>query len=119
MIKETLENTRSISIPDEVFRYAVDQAIKTGIIASEDSFTNGFYDVRVRQPKWMRHADSHLTEMEIQDLPETVADLFEIAPELEFKFRISITAEGDQPSAEVLKEINEALQKVTDKLKFD
>ena len=119
LIKETLENTRSISIPDEVFRYAVDQAIKTGIIASEDSFTNGFYDVRVRQPKWMRHADSHLTEMEIQDLPETVADLFEIAPELEFKFRISITAEGDQPSAEVLKEINEALQKVTDKLKFD
>ena len=95
LIKETLENTRSISIPDEVFRYAVDQAIKTGIIASEDSFTNGFYDVRVRQPKWMRHADSHLTEMEIQDLPETVADLFEIAPELEFKFRISITAEGD------------------------
>ena len=119
LIKETLENTRSISIPDEVFRYAVDQAIKTGIIASEDSFTNGFYDVRVRQPKWMRHADSHLTEMEIQDLPETVADLFEIAPELEFKFRISITAEGDQPSVEVLKEINEALQKVTDKLKFD
>ena len=119
LIKETLENTRSISIPDEVFRYAVDQAIKTGIIASEDSFTNGFYDVRVRQPKWMRHADSHLTEMEIQDMAEVVSDLVEIAPELEFKFRISVTAEGDQPSEEVLKEINETLQNVTDKLKFD
>lgn len=119
LIKEALENARSISIPDEVFRYAVDQAIKTGIIASDDSFINGFYNVRVRQPKWMRHADSHLTEIELQDMSEVVSDLIEIAPELEFKFRVSITAEGDQPSDDVLKEINEALQKVTEELKFD
>lgn len=119
LLKEVLEEKRGISITDEVFRYAVDQAIKTGIIASDDSLINGFYNVRVRQPKWMRHADSHLTDMEIQDIPETVVNLFEIAPELEFKFRISVTAEGDQPSDEVLKEINEALQKVTEKLKFD
>lgn len=57
--------------------------------------------------------------MNIQDLTETVSDLAEIAPELEFKYRISITAEGDQPSKEVMEKINEALQKVTEKLKFD
>ena len=119
LIKETLETKRGITISDDVFRYAVEEAIKIRIIVSDDPLTNGFYDARVRQPKWLGYAKSHLTEIEIQDLPETVADLAEIAPELDFKFCISITAEGDQPLAEVLEKINEALQKVTDKLKFD
>ena len=119
LIKETLETKRGITISDDVFRYAVEEAIKIRIIVSDDLLTNGFYDARVRQPKWLGHAESHLTETEIQDLPEPVADLAEMAPELDFKFRIIITAEGDQPSAEVLEKINEALKKVTDKLKFD
>ena len=119
LIKETLEAKRGISIFDDVFRYAVEQAIKIGIIASDEgSLTNGFYKTRVRKPAWMRHAASYLTELEIQDLTETVADLAEIAPELDFKFRITISAEGDPPSSEVLEKINEALRKVTDKLKF-
>ena len=120
LIKEALEAKRGVSIPDDVFRYAVEQAIKIGIIASDDTFlTNGFYKIRVRKPAWMCHAESYLTEIEIQDLPERVADLAAIAPELDFKFRISISAEGEQPSNEVVKKINEVLQKVTDKLKFD
>ena len=120
LIKETLEAKRGISIPDDVFRYAVEQAIKIGIIASDaESLTNGFYKVRVRKPAWMRHAESQLTELEIQDLTEMVIDLADIAPELDFQFRITITAEGESPSNEMLEKINEALQKVTDKLKFD
>ena len=119
LIKEALEAKRGISIPDDVFRYAVEQAIKVGIIASDESLTNGFYKIRVRKPAWMRHVESHLTEIEIQDLAEAVADLADIAPELDFKFRISISAEGEPPSNEVLERINAALQKVTDKLKFD
>lgn len=119
LIKETLETKRGISIPDDVFRYAVEQAIKIGIIASDESLTNGFYKIRVRKPAWMQHAESNLTEVEIQDLAEAVADLANIAPELDFKFRISISAEGEPPSNEVLEQINQALQKVTDKLKFD
>ncbi|MXY29380.1 ATP-binding protein [Candidatus Poribacteria bacterium] len=119
LIKETLEAKRGISISDDVFRYAVEQAIKTGIIASDaESLTNGFYKTRVRKPAWMRHAESELTELEVQELPETVIDLAEIAPELDFKFRITISAEGGPPSSEVLEKINEALRKVTDKLKF-
>ena len=64
----------------------------------------------------MRDAKSELTEMEIQNLAEMVIDLADIAPELDFKFHISITAEGEPPSNEVLEKINDALQKVTDKL---
>ncbi|RKU19960.1 hypothetical protein C6500_09670 [Candidatus Poribacteria bacterium] len=119
LIKEALEAKRGVSIPDDVFRYAVEQAIKVGIIASDQSLTNGFYKIRVRKPAWMRHAESELTEIEIQDLAEMVIDLADIAPELDFKFRISITAEGESPSNEVLEKINEVFQKVTDKLKFD
>ena len=118
LIKEALEAKRGISIPDDVFRYAVEQAIKVGIIASDESLSNGFYKIRVRKPAWIRQAESHLIETEIQDLAEAVADLANIAPELDFKFRITITAEGEPPSKEVLEQINEALQKVTDKLKF-
>ena len=120
LIKETLEAKRDISISDDVFRYAVEQAIKVGIIASDSkSLTNEFYEIRVRKPAWVRHAESHLTEIEIQDLADTVSDLIDTAPELDFKFRISITAEGEPPSNEVLEQINDALQKVTDKLKFE
>ncbi|MDE0014698.1 MAG: DUF499 domain-containing protein [Candidatus Poribacteria bacterium] len=119
LIKEALETKRGVSIPDDVFRYAVEQAIKVGIIASDEPLTNGFYKIRVRKPAWMRHAESELTEGQIQDLAEKVIDLANIAPELDFQFRITITAEGEPPSNEVLEQINEALQKVTDKLKFD
>ncbi len=120
LIKETLEAKRGISISDDVFRYAVEQAIKIGIIASDDEpLTNGFYKIRVRKPAWMRHTDSQLTELEVQELTETVITLANIAPELDFKFRITITAEGEPPSSEVLEQINTALRKVTDKLKFE
>ena len=119
LIKETLENKRGYTISDEVFLYAVREAIMIGIIASEDSVIDEFYDVRVRQPDWLAHTDSLLTEFEIQDLVDTVPNLVEIAPEIEFKFRIAITAEGEKPSEEELKKINEFLQKITDKLKFE
>lgn len=120
LIKETLEANISISvIPDDVFLEAVKGAIDSGLIVLDGSLTADFYHVSVRQAAWIRHTESLLTETEIQDLAETVGDLIEISPELDFQFRITITAEGEPPSNEVLEKINDALQKVTDKLKFD
>ena len=119
LIKETLESTVGVSIPDDVFRIAAQQAINSGIIVSDDPLTNELYQIRVRKPSWARHAEAHLTESEIQDLRQTVIDLADIAPELDFRFRIAITAEGETPSKEVLNQINEAFRNVTDKLTFD
>ena len=119
LIKETLESKKGVSIPDDVFRNAAEQAIDRGIIILADPFTNDLYQIHVRQPSWIRHAESHLTETEIQDLTETIGNLVEIAPELDFKFRIAITAEGEPPSDEVLEQINAALRKVTGQLKFN
>lgn len=119
LIKETLEANIGVLIPDHVFLEAAKGAIESGFIVLDGSLTDDFYHVPVRQAAWVRHVESLLTEAEIQDLAEAVADLAEIAPELDFQFRITITAEGEPPSNEVLEKINEALQKVTDKLKFD
>ncbi len=118
-IKEKLESKKGVSIPDNVFRNAVQKASDHNIITLIDSSTGDYYQIHVKQPSWMRHTESYLTEVEIQDLSETIGALFEIAPELDFKFRISITAEGDPPPDEVLEQINEALRKVTDQLKFN
>ncbi len=118
-IKERLESKKGVSIPDEVFRNAVQKAVDDKIINLVDPLTDDLYQIRVKRPSWIGHAESHLTEIEIQDLTETIGALIEIAPELDFNFRIAITAEGDPPSAEVLEQINEALRKVADQLKFD
>ena len=118
-IKERLEAKKGRSIPDDLFRNAVQKAVDQEIITLVDPLTDDLYQIRVKQPSWMRHAESNLTEIEIQDLSETIGSLFEIAPELDFKFRISITVKGDPPSDEVLEQINEELRKVADQLKFD
>ena len=120
LIKKTLETNIDISvIPDDVFLEAVKGAIDNGLIVLDGSLTDNFYHVSVRQAAWVRRVESLLTESEIQDLAGTVVDLAEIAPELDFQFHITITAEGEPPSSEVLEKINKALQKITDKLKFD
>lgn len=119
LIKETLESNIGTTISDHVFLGAVEGAIDSGLIILDGSLTPDFYHLPVRLAKWIRHTESLLKEIEIQDLPEIVADLAEIAPELDFQFRVTITAEGEPPSNEVLEKINEALRKVTDKLKFD
>ena len=119
LIKETLESNIGTTIPDHAFLEAAKGAIDSGLIISDGSLTDDFYRVQVRQAAWVGHAESRLTEIEIQDLAGIVDDLIEIAPELDFQFRVTINAEGEPPSNEVLEKINEALQKVTDKLKFD
>lgn len=118
-VKERLESKKGVSIPDDLFRDAVKKASDHNIITLVDSLTDDLYEVRVRKPSWTRYAESNLEGKEIQDLAEAIGDLIEIAPELDFKFRISITVEGEPPSAEVLEQINEALREVTDQLKFD
>ena len=119
LIKETLETNIGTTIPDPVFLEAARGAVSSGLIVSDGVLTDDFYHVLVRQAAWVGNTESRLTEIEIQDLAGAVGDLLEIAPELDFQFRVTITAEGEPPSNELLEKINEALQRVTDKLMFD
>ena len=118
-IKDTLESKKGVPISDGVFRYAVEQALKNKLIIADGPSVNDFYQMPVRLPLWVGHAESRLTETQIQDFAETISDLSEIAPELEFEFRLVVTAEGENPTKEVLEQINDAFRKVTDKLSFN
>ncbi len=118
-IKETLESEKGLSIPDDIFRSAANQALNLKLIISEGPPVDDFYQTRVRQPDWVGHFESHLTESQIQDLAERIGRLFEIAPELEFEFRLVGTAEGERPSDEVLERLDEILGGVADSLKFN
>ena len=89
LIKETLESNIGAVIPDHVFLEAARGAIDGRLIISDGSLTDDFYHVPVRQAAWIGHTESHLTEIEIQDLAEAVANLADIAPELDFQFRPS------------------------------
>ena len=117
-IKEKLESTKDIPIPDDVFRDAVNEALNRKLIVSDGQPVDDYYQTRVREPDWVRHSESRLTETQIQDFAERIGNLSEIAPELEFQFRLSISTEGDRPSDEVFEELNEVLGEVAESLKF-
>ena len=118
-IKETLESTKGVPISDDVFRDAVEQAKNRKLIILEPAPVDDYYQSRVRLPAWVGHAESRLTETQIQDFAERIGNLSEITPELEFQFRLSISTEGDRPSEEVLDQLNEALGRIADSLKFN
>ena len=118
-IKETLESERGTPIPDDAFRDAVNEALNRKLIISDGQSVDDYYQTRVREPDWVRHSESRLTETEVQDLAERIGSLSEIAPELDFEFRLVVTAQGERPSDEVLERLNEALGEVAVSLKFD
>jgi hypothetical protein len=53
-----------------------------------------------------------LSPAELQKLAERVERLLTIAPELAFIFRVSLTAEGERPSPDVLARLNEVLDEI-------
>ena len=118
-IKETLESKKGVPLSDKIFRAAVERAVEMGLIIAESPLMANLSPIEVKRPDWVGHSESQLTEMEIQDLPDRIGSLSDIAPELEFKFRLVLTAEGERPSDEVLERLNEVLGGITDSLKFD
>ena len=88
-----------------------------------DAITDGLekriFEIIDGSPAWPCTADkADQIGLQVSRAPVTI-DLAEIAPELDFRFRITITAEGEAPSNEVLNQINEILGKVTEKLTFE
>ena len=68
LIKETLESNIGAVISDDMFLEAVEGAINSNLIVLDGSLTSDFYNMSARQGKWIRHTESLLTEIEIQDL---------------------------------------------------
>lgn len=117
-IKEALEQARGQAIPGDVFRQAVEGAVNKGLIALADLGikalppADALLKLHVRLPKATLAAEAALTPKQLQDLADTIAQLKQAAPDLEFAFRVFITAEGEPPPAEVLKKLNMLLDQV-------
>ena len=117
-IKEALEQQRGQAIPLDALRKAVDGAINKGIIAFADPATktlpatDALLNLRIRLPKAILSAEATLTPKQIQDFSAIVGQLKQTAPDLEFTFRIFMSAEGERPSDEMLAKLNELLEAV-------
>ena len=71
-IKETLESEKGTPSPDDAFRDAVNEALNRKLIVSDGQSVDDYYQTRVREPDWVRHSESRLTEAEVQDLAERI-----------------------------------------------
>jgi len=117
-IKEALEQQRGQAIPLDALRKAVDGAINKGLIVLADPATRtiptteALLNLRVRLPKATLRTEAALTPKQIQDFANIVSQLKQAAPELEFAFWVSLTAEGERPSEAVLAKLNALLDKV-------
>ena len=114
--KKPWRQARGQAIPGDVFRQAVEGAVNKGLITLADlgvkalPTADALLKLRARLPKATLVAEAALTPKQLQDLVGIIAQLKQTAPDLEFAFRVVITAEGERPSDEVLAKLNELLK---------
>jgi hypothetical protein len=123
-LKTALETAKGRAFPDDVFRKAAEKALARGLFAVGDPKKGipagkTYVETRVRMPKASLFAEAQLSAQEVQDFAEVVAELKKTAPELEFGFRVTITAEGDKPTAETMEKLNELMTRVSGKWRLE
>ncbi len=123
-LKKAVEATKGRSIPADVFRSAVETALNRGLFTLDDPTKPlpagpDIDRARVRMPKASLFAEAQLSPRQLQDLAEVVPKLKQAAPDLDFTFRVTITAEGERPGHELLDTLNGVLGRVSEKWKFE
>ena len=123
-LKTALEAHKGRSLSDEVFRKAAEGALARGLFSLVEPTKplppgKALADVRVRKPKVSLFAEAQLLAKEVQDFAGVLPDLKRAAPELDFAFRVTITAEGDKPGEDVIAEINKILARVSSKWRLE
>lgn len=117
-LKERIEEKfTGRSIADVRLIEAVEQAVNQGLVAVVDyagllSQAPNPLNIRIARPATAMLAETVLSPAELQKLAEGVERLLTITPELAFTFRMSLTAEGERPSADVLARLNEVLDEI-------
>ena len=116
-IKEAIETQffGGREVPAELFSQQAQAAIQAGQLEKVDtSPTTDLLSVRVRQPAKVLFAEAIFDGIALEKLADRVAELYSIAPELAYAFRVSLTAEGTPPDEETLKRLNELLNEIQD-----
>lgn len=123
-LRAKLEETKGRRLPDDVFRKAVEAALARGLFALADPTKplpsgKGIADVRVRMPKASLFAEAQLSAQQLQDFAAIVPEMKRAAAELDFSFRVTVTAEGERPSDDLVAELNKILATVTEKWRLE
>jgi hypothetical protein len=121
-IKPVIERSRGVTIPDDVFIRAAKQAASEGKITLPDGYMtlNGeaFLHLIVYPKKIRIAGEASLNLKALSDLPQAAKTLKEIAPEMNFEFQITISAEGEVLTTEQLNQLNELLATVSPHLRL-
>lgn len=116
-IKPIVERLRGVTIPDDVFMKAAKQAASEGKITLPDGYialTGEAFLNGIIQPRKIRIAgEARLNLKALSDLPQAAKALIEIAPEMNFEFQITISAEGEALTTGQLNRLNELLATVS------
>jgi hypothetical protein len=100
-------------VPDECFFRTAKGMTQDGSLAVLDPWSASTPGaVRVRRPDKVLFGEVHLDELGLQRLAETVSELFETAPELNFAFRVALTAEGQMTDSDLAERLNEILGRI-------
>ncbi len=98
-------------VPDTQFLQAVKATFQQGGLQSDDIYMLTLAS-RVHRPAKVLVADTTLDAGDLAALTDLAARLLAAAPELDFTFRVVVTAEGDAPDDAILAQLNAMLAKV-------
>lgn len=120
-LREALAAYLGEAVEDEAFRRATQAAVNRGLIALADTAGTGALTLatRVRMPSATLFAEAQLSPRQLADFAEIVKDLIATAPELDFAFRVNVSAEGSKPTPEVIAALNKLLAKVSGKWRLE
>ncbi len=114
-IKEAIETQffGGREVPLDVFTSKAQSALSQGLLASIDDWQAANpLAVRVRKPSQVLFAETQLDPVALGRLVEKLDELFTIAPELIFAFRVALSAEGQVQDEETIQRLNKLLSDV-------
>jgi hypothetical protein len=120
-IKEVIETQffGGRSIPTDTFLQRAEAALGAGLLEKVD--TGASRDLlysRVRQPARVLYAEATFDIVALERLAEKVGELFSLAPQMTYTFRVSLTAEGQPLEVETVQRLNKVLAAIRPEWKF-
>jgi hypothetical protein len=100
-------------VPADTFITQAQAAITAGLLERVDPASGvDLLSARVRRPARVLFAEATFDDVALERLVERSGELYAIAPELVYTFRVSLTAEGQPPDEDTLTRLNALLASI-------
>jgi hypothetical protein len=121
-IKAAIERARGVTIPDAVFIRAAKQASSEGKISLPEGVEKQpdaeIIKQRVQPKKTRIAVEARLNLKALADLPQAAQAIRNSFPDMNFEFRVTISAEGEALSPEQVEQLNTILGSVSPQLRL-